>query len=314
MHSARRSDDLKTGNRATFHATGGISRRFVASAGMGHSVAAGIVRHSFFGWVVWSSRIHWRLPVDRSCAPAFGHVADQPHLAKPNVAGDPPGSTACARCHRRSAGGVTNKAAFVAKNFPSTRPISETNLLPLGKQKSTVPKSKYPPAEPGALVCEPLEAAVRGRSRGPDVLGHLRVATSAPHVQLIQALVLFLLRADVLSNQRLVPPHRGHEVSPRPETLPPKILLPSSVHSCQVNRTLPFDKPDHLRHGVLGRDRNHHVYVIRQQMPFLNPAFLLLRQFAEHLSQILPQFPIQRLPATLRDKHHMVFALPFRVA
>ena len=23
--------------------------------------------------------------------------------------------------------------------------------------------SKYPPAEPGALVCEPLEAAVRGR-------------------------------------------------------------------------------------------------------------------------------------------------------
>src|SRR5664280_1233119 len=154
-------------------------------------------------------------------------------------------------------------------------------------------------AEPGALVCEPLEAAVRGRSRGPDVLGHLRVATSAPHVQLIQALVLFLLRADVLSNQRLVPPHRGHEVSARPETLPHKILLPSSVHSRQVNRTLPFDKPDHLRHGVLGRDRNHHVHVIRQQMPFLNPAFLLLRQFAEHFSHILPQVPIQRLPATL---------------
>jgi hypothetical protein len=28
----------------------------------------------------------------------------------------------------------------VAENFPSTRPISETSLLPLGKQKSTVPK------------------------------------------------------------------------------------------------------------------------------------------------------------------------------
>src|ERR1039458_2779919 len=140
MHAARRSDDLKTGDRTAFHATGGISRRFVARAGVGHPVAAGIVGHSFFGGVVWSSRIHRRLPVDRSRAPAFGHIADQPHLAKPNVAGDPPGPAACARCHRRSAGGVSNKASFVAENFPSTRPISETSLLPLGKQKSTVPK------------------------------------------------------------------------------------------------------------------------------------------------------------------------------
>src|ERR1035437_265196 len=140
MHAARRSDDLKTGNRATFHATGGISRRFLASAGMGHSVAAGIVRHSFFGWVVWSSRIHWRLPVGQSHTPALGNVADQPHLAKPNVAGDPPGPAACARCHRRGAGGVSNKVSFVARNSPSTRPISETSLLPLGKQKSTVPE------------------------------------------------------------------------------------------------------------------------------------------------------------------------------
>src|ERR1035438_577334 len=140
MHAARRSAHPQAGNRATLHATGGISRRFVASAGVGHTVAAGIVGQSFFGVVVWSSRIHRRLPVDRSRAPAFVNVADQPHLAKPHVAGYPPGAAACARRHRRGAGGVSNKAAFVAKNFPSTRPISETSLLPLGKQKSTVPK------------------------------------------------------------------------------------------------------------------------------------------------------------------------------
>jgi hypothetical protein len=30
--------------------------------------------------------------------------------------------------------------------------------------------SKYPPAEPGALGCEPLKAARTGRCRGPQIL------------------------------------------------------------------------------------------------------------------------------------------------
>jgi len=32
-----------------------------------------------------------------------------------------------------------------------------------GTQILVAPKSKYPPAEPGALGCEPLKAAERGR-------------------------------------------------------------------------------------------------------------------------------------------------------
>ena len=33
-----------------------------------------------------------------------------------------------------------------------------------------LPPSKYPPAEPGALDCEPLKAARTGRCRGPKIL------------------------------------------------------------------------------------------------------------------------------------------------
>jgi hypothetical protein len=36
--------------------------------------------------------------------------------------------------------------------------------------------SKYPPAEPGALGCEPLEAAVGAADAAPDRVGHLKVA------------------------------------------------------------------------------------------------------------------------------------------
>ena len=82
---------LKPRNRAALHAAGGIPRRFLASAGMGHSVATGIVGPAFFACVVRSSRIHRHLPVDRSHAPALGDAADQPHLAQPHVAGHPPG-------------------------------------------------------------------------------------------------------------------------------------------------------------------------------------------------------------------------------
>ena len=36
--------------------------------------------------------------------------------------------------------------------------------------------SKYPPAEPGALLCEPLEAAIGVANAAPVELSHLAVA------------------------------------------------------------------------------------------------------------------------------------------
>jgi hypothetical protein len=51
------------------------------------------------------------------------------------------------------------------------------------------------------------------------------------------------------------------------------------------------------------------VQVIRQKMAFLDLAFLLLGQFPEYVYQMPTQFRIQGLPAALRNKNDVVFAL-----
>jgi hypothetical protein len=56
-------------------------------------------------------------------------------------------------------------------------------------------------------------------------------------------LVFLLLVADVVPNRGLIPAHRRHEISSRPETLPRVILLPLSIHPSQVDRALALDKP-----------------------------------------------------------------------
>jgi hypothetical protein len=48
-------------------------------------------------------------------------------------------------------------------------------------------------------------------------------------------------------------------------------------------------------------------------MPFLDPASLLLGQFAEHLTKVAAQLRIQRLPTAFGNECDMVFALPFAV-
>jgi hypothetical protein len=54
--------------------------------------------------------------------------------------------------------------------------------------------------------------------------------------------------------------------------------------------------------------------VIGHQVPFLDLGFLLLRQLVEHFTQVPAQLQIERLPSTLRDEHHVVFAVPSGVA
>jgi len=53
-----------------------------------------------------------------------------------------------------------------------------------------------------------------------------------------------------------------------------------------MDRTLPFDVPDHLCHRVLRRDRDQHVYVVGHQVPFLDSALALLRKSLEHVAQL----------------------------
>jgi hypothetical protein len=105
----------------------------------------------------------------------------------------------------------------------------------------------------------------------------------------------------------------GHEVPARPKVLPDEVPPTLSVDPRQMDRALPLDEPDHLRHRVIGRDRDQHMHVIRQQVPFLDPTLFLLRQLPEHLPQVLPQPAIQRPPAAFRYEHHVVLAVPHRV-
>src|ERR1700730_1239466 len=54
--------------------------------------------------------------------------------------------------------------------------------------------------------------------------------------------------------------------------------------------------------------------MIRQQMSFLDSTFLLRGQLAKHVAEVLTQLPIQGLATAFRNEHHVVFALPHRVA
>ena len=67
----------------------------------------------------------------------------------------------------------------------------------------------------------------------------------------------------------------GYEIPPSPEMLADEIPLLLSVDPCQVYRTLALDVSDHLRHRVFRWDRDHHMHMISQQMPFLDLALLL---------------------------------------
>jgi hypothetical protein len=49
---------------------------------------------------------------------------------------------------------------------------------------------------------------------------------------------------------------------------------------------LPFQKPDHRGHRVLGRNRDTHMDLIRHQMSIQNFAFFLPGQCVEDFSQV----------------------------
>ena len=56
---------------------------------------------------------------------------------------------------------------FLERRFPESR---RKAYYLMSIHEHLPPQGKYPPAEPGALVCEPLKAAVRGRKCGPEFL------------------------------------------------------------------------------------------------------------------------------------------------
>ena len=70
-----------------------------------------------------------------------------------------------------------------------------------------------------------------------------------------------------------------------------------------------------LRHSrtMTPLDAQDVVRMIGQQVTLFDPTLLLQRQPPEHLSKVLPQFAVQRLPPTFRNEHDVVLAVPYRV-
>jgi len=54
-----------------------------------------------------------------------------------------------------------------------------------------------------------------------------------------------------------------------------EISPPTRIDPSNVNRTLPFDKPHHLRHRIFRWNRDEHVDVIQHQAPLNYLAFPL---------------------------------------
>jgi hypothetical protein len=131
---------------------------------------------------------------------------------------------------------------------------------------------------------------------------------------LIDSTILSLLVPNVLPDHLFVPAHCRYEVPPRPEVLPHVVPLLFRIHPGDVDRTLPLDVSDDLRHRMLRGDRNHHVHVIRQQMTFLDPALFLLRQTTKYISQLTPNLTEYALLPILRNEHNVILTLPAAVA
>ena len=82
VHAARRSAHPEAGNRSTLHPSRDRRRRARREHWDGTLPR---YRHrprdAVFSGILWASRIHRDVAVDRSKAPTLGNIADQPHLA-----------------------------------------------------------------------------------------------------------------------------------------------------------------------------------------------------------------------------------------
>jgi hypothetical protein len=96
--------------------------------------------------------------------------------------------------------------------------------------------------------------------------------------------------------------------------MPDKIPAALTIDTRKMDRTLALDVADHLRYGILGRDRYEHVDMIRHQVPLLYPTLLVRGQLPKHFTQMLTQLSVQRLAPALWNEDHVVFALPLTVA
>jgi len=56
------------------------------------------------------------------------------------------------------------------------------------------------------------------------------------------------------------------------------------------------------------------MHMLGQQVPLFNPTFLWCGYRAEDLPKMPPQFVVESFATILRDKYHVLLAVPLRMA
>ena len=103
-----------------------------------------------------------------------------------------------------------------------------------------------------------------------------------------------------LSRRNILGPQKPNETS-----------VALAINPSKMDRALALDVPHDLTDRVLGWNRQHHVNVVRQQMPLFDPAVSVFRKLAEHRSQMLAQLAVQNSASKFRNENDVVLALPF---
>ena len=77
-----------------------------------------------------------------------------------------------------------------------------------------------------------------------------------------------------------------------------------------MDRTLPFDIPNHTGYCHLRRYADQEVNVIRHYVPFFDQTSSLFCQSAKNRAYVFSQHPKQLFSSIFWDENNMIFALP----
>src|SRR5487761_794099 len=99
-------------------------------------------------------------------------------------------------------------------------------------------------------------------------------------------------------------PDRGNGVPTSPQVLADEIPFPA-IQSGHSDGALPFQKPDHRSHRVLGGNCDADMHMVRYQMPFENLALLLPGQSVNNLTRSPAHLAEQDLAQSVGHGHNM---------
>src|SRR5205823_3937140 len=130
---------------------------------------------------------------------------------------------------------------------------------------------------------------------------------------LVQVLLQLLLVANVLPDLFLVQSDRAHAIATRPELPPEQRPFRSQHLAVDADGALALQVPHRHRDGILGRDADQHVDVVRHGFTFHQFHVLLPAQLPKDRADRFARPTEKLLLAVLWQDHNVVLALPLHV-